>query len=169
MLDKDWKCPQHDGRSYARKRKLIKKHDQIIKVEQPKEDLTFLEADKIIDYGGIVHSIKSSEIESDFLNYARRYRNHQSLCNVKRHIELEASEWLESLQSFQFQDIPQFQNNGIQMLLDAANMDDSLSMSSQSTIPEEVVLINNFNYERYQAIEELINLKGQDKLTSLLK
>ncbi|CEP09682.1 hypothetical protein [Parasitella parasitica] len=169
MLNKDWKCPQHDGRSYARRHKLIKKHGQIIKVDQPKEDLTFPEADKVVDYGGIIHNLKSSEIESDFLNYARKYRNHQSLCSARGQIELEeANEWLESLQTFQLQDIPHFRNDGIQMLLDAANMDDSLSMSSQSTMPEEVVIIDHLSYERYQAIEELIQLKDVQTCSDIL-
>jgi hypothetical protein len=38
----------------------------------PAEDLTFPEADKIVDYGGVVCNIKASDIESDFLNYARK-------------------------------------------------------------------------------------------------
>ncbi|KAL9540354.1 hypothetical protein MBANPS3_009718 [Mucor bainieri] len=93
----------------------------------------------------------------------------------QNHIKSGASEWLESLQAFDFQDIPQFQNDGIQMLLDAANMDDTLSISTHpSTVPEEEeeeleeVEINSIEDTKYQAIEELIRLKGQDELMKLL-
>lgn len=56
----------------ARKHKLVNRKGEIIKVELPEEDLTFQEADKIVDYGGVVCNIKASDIESDFLNYARK-------------------------------------------------------------------------------------------------
>ncbi|KAK4515435.1 uncharacterized protein ATC70_010381 [Mucor velutinosus] len=59
------------------------------------------------------------------------------------------------------------------MLLDAANMEDTLSISTHpSTAPEdeeeEEVAINNAEGTKYQAIEELIRLKGQDELIKLL-
>ncbi|CAO0802891.1 unnamed protein product [Mucor circinelloides] len=81
-----------------------------------------------------------------------------------------AREWLESIQAFKFEDIPQFQNDGIQMLLDAANMDDTLSLSSHAStaLEEEEVSINHIEGEKYQAIEELIRLKGRDELMNLL-
>ncbi|KAF1798455.1 hypothetical protein FB192DRAFT_1391652 [Mucor lusitanicus] len=168
---KDWKCPQHDGRSHTRKHKLVKKDGNVVKVALPEEDLTFPEADKIVDYGGVVYNVKASDIENEFLNYARRYRFYRLLHTQQDHFKSDASEWLESLQAFSFQDIPQFQNDGIQMLLDAANMDDTLSISTHSsTVPEEEedVAINNVEDTKYQAIEELIRLKGQDELMKLL-
>jgi len=42
------------------------------------------------------------------------------------HIKSDAREWLESIQAFKFEDIPQFQNDGIQMLLDAANVSNTI-------------------------------------------
>lgn len=50
-------------------------------------------------------------------------------------------------------------------------MDDTLSISTHSsTVPEEEedVAINNVEDTKYQAIEELIRLKGQDELMKLL-
>lgn len=48
-------------------------------------------------------------------------------------------------------------------------MDDTLSLSSHaSTALEEEVSINHIEGEKYQAIEELIRLKGQDELMNLL-
>ncbi|KAL9553358.1 hypothetical protein PS6_003960 [Mucor atramentarius] len=150
--------------SSARKHKLVKKHGNVVKVALPEEDLTFPEADKIVDYGGVVYNVNASDIENDFLNYARKSAHTQ-----QDHIKSDAREWLESIQAFKFEDIPQFQNDGIQMLLDAANMDDTLSLSSHaSTALEEEVSINHIEGEKYQAIEELIRLKGQDELMNLL-
>lgn len=45
-------------------------------------------------------------------------------------------------------------------------MDDSLSVSSHSSTTQEN---DSLEFERYQAIEEIIRLKGQDNLMNLLK
>jgi hypothetical protein len=45
-------------------------------------------------------------------------------------------------------------------------MDDSLSVSSHSSTTQEN---DSLEFEKYQAIEELIRFKGQNKFLNLLK
>jgi hypothetical protein len=46
---------------------------QPVKVIQEEDDVTFQEAEDIVKYGGVVHTMSTTMIENQFLDYARRY------------------------------------------------------------------------------------------------
>ncbi|CAO3640277.1 unnamed protein product [Mucor hiemalis] len=133
---------------------------------------SFEEADEIVKYGGVVHEITEETIENDFLVYTKRYREFN--CPAKDDTEqnwgnsseddeitvkLEAEEWLDGVNPFEQHDT---NSNGIQMLLDAA------SRRSNKPNDSENIDIDERQFEQFEAIQELINLKGEDTLLELL-
>ncbi|KAI9477861.1 MAG: hypothetical protein EXX96DRAFT_568470 [Benjaminiella poitrasii] len=154
----DWKCPRHQERSHTRKYKKKTLNGNVVKVIQQEDDMTFHEANNIVKYGSVVYSIPVSSIEADFLNYARKCREHAAAKNNKEQYEktLEhAEQWLNNIASFQLYD-------GIQMLLDAANYDTNQTSlyDNENTLLE----LDKEEYDKLEAIEQLIRLKGEDNL-----
>ncbi|KAI9360675.1 hypothetical protein BD770DRAFT_409113 [Pilaira anomala] len=113
LMPKDeWICPRHQKASkrasFSRKR--------VAKTRAREEIIEEFEvAEQIIKYGGVTHELSTKTLESDFLNYARRYRQvkHPQKKNNKIDAESQTDQY-DIPACFEFQD-------GIQMLLDAAN------------------------------------------------
>lgn len=135
---------------------------------------SFEEADEIVKYGGVAHNITEEAIENDFLVYAKRYRQfNRSEKDVKEQkseedevtVKLEAEEWLDSLTTFE----PYGTNyDGIQMLLDASSVSNRSSDKSEINNSRQDIDLDDRQHEQFEAIQELINLKGEDTLLELL-
>ncbi|KAG1472694.1 hypothetical protein G6F56_001392 [Rhizopus delemar] len=112
-------------------------------------------ADEIMKYGGVTYSVPAKSIEDEFLKYTRRFRRYssQSAFFVDNQNSLLKPNHKE----------PSSEHNGgteadgIQMLLDAAV--EVENQSSEVQTPED---------KKYKAIEELVNLIGEDNLLEIL-
>ncbi|KAG2237485.1 hypothetical protein INT48_005518, partial [Thamnidium elegans] len=106
----EWICPRHQKTSkrtsFSRKR--------IAKIRAREEMIEEFEvAEQIIKYGGVTHKLSEETLESDFLDYARRYREVRHP-QQDENDESQSDEGNDEPICFQYQD-------GIQLLLDAAN------------------------------------------------
>ncbi|KAI7895200.1 uncharacterized protein EV154DRAFT_559616 [Mucor mucedo] len=146
-----WMCPQHQKPS-KRQSPGRKRVSKIKAREATTESLE--EADEFLKYGGVLHSILAETVEGDFLRYAKRYRqfNHSER-NRKRH-KLHADKWLDKLTCVQLND-----TDGIQMLIDAANV-----QSDNNTY----VNLDETQLKRFEAIQELVNIKGEGVVMDIL-
>ncbi|KAI8982697.1 hypothetical protein BDB01DRAFT_793856 [Pilobolus umbonatus] len=138
-IHRPWICPRHPEHSQI----VMDCHDI------PDDVVTFEETEEISKYGGIVYSIPAKSIENEFLQYAKRYRSHVDSSNEDTEDYTETEEWLENISTHH-------DYYGIQMLLDAASKD------------EDVHMVDMEEQQRYEAIEELIRLKGEDFLLKVL-
>ncbi|KAI9243002.1 hypothetical protein EDC94DRAFT_700141 [Helicostylum pulchrum] len=111
----EWICPRHQKTSkrasFSRKR--------ISKIRAREEMIEEFEvAEQIIKYGGVTHKLSEGTLESDFLDYAQRYRevmHPQQDENDDSDIESQSDEDNDKPICFEYQD-------GIQLLLDAADI-----------------------------------------------
>lgn len=161
-------CPRHQKPFDPKKRNI-----KLSSKSKARMDIieSFEEADEIVKYGGVAHNITEEAIENDFLVYAKRYRQfNRSEKDVKEQkseedevkIKLEAEEWLDSLTTF---DSYGTNYDGIQMLLDASSRSSDKSEINNS---RQDIDLDDRQHEQFEAIQELINLKGEDTLLELL-
>ncbi|KAI8966973.1 hypothetical protein BDF20DRAFT_352394 [Mycotypha africana] len=164
--------------------------------------MTFNEADTLVQYGSIAYSQTNKEIEEDFLNYARKFRNsslhfgsdssatasnterdHFINCNNTNDTQIRKSmmntdQWLENLTAFHFGEISPV--NGVDMLLEAAytieqqkpEKDSPNLTASDAVLHKEAnsstLNLDSAEYGKYEIIEELIQMKGENVLFDML-
>ncbi|EIE87100.1 hypothetical protein RO3G_11811 [Rhizopus delemar RA 99-880] len=116
--------------------------------------MMFETADEIMKYGGVVYSVSAKAIEDEFLRYTRRFRRYssKSAFYVNKENTPPENEGDESSSEYIETEV-----DGIQMLLDAAA--ETESYPSEEEDPE---------HRKYKAIEELVNLVGEDALLEML-
>ncbi|CAO3676969.1 unnamed protein product [Rhizopus stolonifer] len=124
------------------------------------EEITMYEtADEIMKYGGVTYSVPAKSIEDEFLKYTRRFRRYssQSAFFVDNQCPLLEPNHKELSSEHNGIKADGTEADGIQMLLDAAV--EVENQSSEVQTPED---------KKYKAIEELVNLIGENNLLEML-
>ncbi|KAG1398889.1 hypothetical protein G6F60_008072 [Rhizopus arrhizus] len=149
VFEKNWMCPQHHEHLLSSRNRRSSAEIQL-----NNEIMMFETADEIMKYGGVVYSVSAKAIEDEFLRYTRRFRRYssKSAFYVNKENTPPENECDESSSEYIETEV-----DGIQMLLDAAA--ETENYPSEEEDPE---------HRKYKAIEELVNLVGEDALLEML-
>ncbi|KAI8349661.1 hypothetical protein BD560DRAFT_410111 [Blakeslea trispora] len=155
----DWRCPQHQERTHTTKQRIKGRDGKTVKIQSVSDDISFHEAEHIVKYGGIVYGVSTCYIEHEFLDYAAKKR--------RRAIALDRTvksteEWVKSLPIDFSIDKTREQQQGVQMLLEAAHHVNRVKQ-------QPLIQLDQDEYKRMKAIDQLIQSKGgEDKLLEML-